>query len=111
MGQRGASGCHSGAGGRARLRRRAGGHDARRARDFVVLDMAVVALALVTALVVVFASRRAWRGATLTMAEKRGRGQNDNARAAAQELLRAGYQGMVSGHTHHPELSALSAGF
>jgi UDP-2,3-diacylglucosamine pyrophosphatase LpxH len=81
------------------------------ARDFVVLDVAIVVLALVTALVVVFAGRHAWKGAASAVTEKRGKGQNDNARAAAQQLVGTGYRGMVSGHTHHPELSALGTGF
>ena len=53
----------------------------------------------------------AWKGATFTAVEKRGKNQNDNARAAAEELVRSGYRGMVSGHTHHPELSPVTGGF
>ena len=82
-----------------------------RARDFVIFDVSIVLLALVTAVVLVLAGRHAWKGATLTAVNKRGKSQNDNARAAAQDLVRAGYQGMVSGHTHHPELTALDGGF
>ncbi len=82
-----------------------------RPRDFVVLDVAIVVLALVAALVMVLAGRHAWKGAASAVTEKRGKGQNDNARAAAQQLVTTGYRGMVSGHTHHPELSALGQGF
>jgi len=82
-----------------------------RARDFLVFDLAVVALAVVTALVLVLAGRHAWKGAAFTVTSKRGKNQNDNARAAAQQLVGAGYRGMVSGHTHHPELSSLGTGF
>ncbi|MBV9413132.1 MAG: metallophosphoesterase [Acidimicrobiia bacterium] len=81
------------------------------ASDFVVLDVAIIVLAAVTALVVVLAGRHAWKGAALTVTEKRGKGQNDNARTAAQQLVSTGYRGMVSGHTHHPELSPLGTGF
>jgi UDP-2,3-diacylglucosamine pyrophosphatase LpxH len=82
-----------------------------RARDFLVFDLAIVMLAAVTALVLVLAGRHAWRGATFTAVGKRGKNQNDNARAAAEELVRSGYRGMVSGHTHHHELTSLGAGF
>jgi UDP-2,3-diacylglucosamine pyrophosphatase LpxH len=81
------------------------------AKDFLVFDIAVVALAVVTALVLILAGRHAWKGASFTVVSKRGKNQNDNARAAADELVRAGYRGMVSGHTHHPELSSLGTGF
>src|SRR5207249_2694217 len=40
-----------------------------------------------------------------------GKSQNDNARSAAEQLVQQGYRGMVSGHTHHPELTSLGAGF
>jgi UDP-2,3-diacylglucosamine pyrophosphatase LpxH len=82
-----------------------------RARDFVVFDLAIIGLAVVTALVLVLAGRHAWKGATFTAVEKRGKNQNDNARAAAEGLVRSGYRGMVSGHTHHPELSSVAGGF
>src|SRR3954447_713249 len=82
-----------------------------RARDFLVFDLAVVALAIVTALVLLLAGRHAWKGATFSVVSKRGKNQNDNARAAAQELVGMGYRGMVSGHTHHPELTSLDSGF
>lgn len=83
-----------------------------RARDFVVLDAAVVVLALVTAVVVVIAGRHAWKSATETGAvAKRGKAQNDNARAAAEGFVHDGYRGMVSGHTHHPELTNFGNGF
>jgi UDP-2,3-diacylglucosamine pyrophosphatase LpxH len=81
------------------------------ARDFVIFDVAVVLLALVTALVLVLAGRHAWKGAAFTVTSKRGKNQNDNARTAADELVRSGFRGMVSGHTHHPELSSLGPGF
>jgi UDP-2,3-diacylglucosamine pyrophosphatase LpxH len=83
-----------------------------RARDFVVLDVAVVVLALVTAMVVIIAGRHAWKSATETGAvAKRGKAQNDNARTAAEGFLQRGYRGMVSGHTHHPELTNFDDGF
>jgi UDP-2,3-diacylglucosamine pyrophosphatase LpxH len=82
-----------------------------RARDFVIFDVAVVLLALVTAGVVVLAGRHAWKGATIGVVDKRGKSQNDNARAAAQQLVQSGYRGMVSGHTHHPELTSFGNGF
>jgi UDP-2,3-diacylglucosamine pyrophosphatase LpxH len=82
-----------------------------RARDFVIFDGAIVLLALVTAGVVILAGRHAWKGATIGVVDKRGKSQNDNARAAAQQLVQSGYRGMVSGHTHHPELTSFDNGF
>jgi UDP-2,3-diacylglucosamine pyrophosphatase LpxH len=82
-----------------------------RARDLLVFDLAVVALAIVTALVLVLAGRHAWKGASFSMVSKRGKNQNDNARAAAGQLVEAGFRGMVSGHTHHPELTSVGRGF
>jgi UDP-2,3-diacylglucosamine pyrophosphatase LpxH len=82
-----------------------------RARDFLVFDLAVVVLAIVTALVLILAGRHAWKGASFTVVSRRGKNQNDNARAAAEQLVAAGYRGMVSGHTHHPELSPFPTGF
>ncbi|TMK85758.1 MAG: hypothetical protein E6G57_13285 [Actinobacteria bacterium] len=81
------------------------------ASDFLIMDIAVVVLGVVTAVVLVLAGRHAWKGARFTVVSKRGKSQNDNARAGAEELIRAGYRGMVSGHTHHAELSSLGTGF
>jgi UDP-2,3-diacylglucosamine pyrophosphatase LpxH len=82
------------------------------ARDFVVLDVAIVALAMVTAVVIVIAGRHAWKSATETgTVAKRGKEQNDNARTAAQDFVQSGYRGVVSGHTHHPELTDFGNGF
>jgi len=81
------------------------------ARDFLVFDLAVVALAVVTASVLVLAGRHAWKGASFSVVSKRGKNQNDNARAAAEQLVGTGYRGMISGHTHHPELSEVRTGF
>jgi UDP-2,3-diacylglucosamine pyrophosphatase LpxH len=82
-----------------------------RARDFVIFDAAVVLIGLVTAGVAILAGRRAWKGATIGVVDKRGKSQNDNARGAAEQLVRTGYRGMVSGHTHHPELTSFGDGF
>jgi UDP-2,3-diacylglucosamine pyrophosphatase LpxH len=81
------------------------------ARDYILFDVAVVVLALVTALVLVLAGRHAWKGASFSVVEKRGKNQNDNARTAAAQLVESGFRGMVSGHTHHPELSEVGTGF
>jgi UDP-2,3-diacylglucosamine pyrophosphatase LpxH len=81
------------------------------ASDFLIFDIVVVVLAVVTAVVLILAGRHAWKGASFTVVSKRGKNQNDNARAGADELVRAGYRGMISGHTHHPELSTIGTGF
>jgi UDP-2,3-diacylglucosamine pyrophosphatase LpxH len=81
------------------------------ASDFLIFDIVVLVLAVVTAVVLLLVARHAWQGASFTVVSKRGKNQNDNARAGADELVRAGYRGMVSGHTHHPELSPIGTGF
>jgi hypothetical protein len=82
-----------------------------RARDFLIFDGAVVFLALVTGAVMILAGKHAWKSASVGVVDKRGKSQNDNARAAAESLVRSGYRGMVSGHTHHPELTSFGDGF
>jgi UDP-2,3-diacylglucosamine pyrophosphatase LpxH len=81
------------------------------ARDFVVFNIALVIVVLVTAAVLMLAGRRTWTSASSGMAHRRGRAQNDNARAAAEEMIAIGHVGLVSGHTHHAELTPLGQGF
>ncbi len=82
-----------------------------RARDFVIFDLAVVLAVAITAALILVAGRRTWSAANAGMTRKRGKSQNDNARVAAQEMVAGGYAGMVSGHTHHPELTSFGSAF
>jgi UDP-2,3-diacylglucosamine pyrophosphatase LpxH len=66
---------------------------------------AVVDLVVIIALVAILA-RRAWLAVSALALDERGYGQNKAARQRAEDLVADGYQGFVSGHTHHPELHA-----
>jgi UDP-2,3-diacylglucosamine pyrophosphatase LpxH len=83
-----------------------------RARDLVIFDLLVVVVVAITALAMTLAGHKTWRSATSAGATKgRGKEQNDNSRTGARELVSQGYAGMICGHTHHPELTALGRGF
>jgi UDP-2,3-diacylglucosamine pyrophosphatase LpxH len=72
---------------------------------------AVVDLVVIIALVAILA-RRAWLAVSALALDERGYGQNKAARQRAEDLVGDGYQGFVSGHTHHPELrTAGGSGF
>jgi glycosyltransferase involved in cell wall biosynthesis/UDP-2,3-diacylglucosamine pyrophosphatase LpxH len=71
---------------------------------------AVVALVVVIVLVAILASR-AWLSISALALAERGYGQNGAARQRAADLVADGYQGFVSGHTHHPELRGIGTGF
>ena len=71
---------------------------------------AVVDIALI-ALIVAIVSRRVWTSISALALAERGYGQNSAASERADELIAQGYTGYLSGHTHHPELSAHGAGF
>jgi hypothetical protein len=71
---------------------------------------AVADLIVIAALVAILA-RRAWVSISALALDKRGYGQNQAARQRAADLVAYGYQGYISGHTHHPELAASAAGF
>jgi UDP-2,3-diacylglucosamine pyrophosphatase LpxH len=72
---------------------------------------AVVDLVVIIALVGILA-RRAWLAVSALALDERGYGQNTAARQRSQDLVKDGYLGFVSGHTHHPELrTAGGAGF
>lgn len=70
---------------------------------------AALDLVLIGALVALLA-RRAWTAVSALALEERGYGQNRAARQRAEDLVADGYRGFVSGHTHHPELSASGPG-
>jgi UDP-2,3-diacylglucosamine pyrophosphatase LpxH len=71
---------------------------------------AIVDLLVILALVAILA-RRAWLSISALALDERGYGQNAAARQRAIDLVGDGYLGLVSGHTHHPELRATGSGF
>ena len=70
--------------------------------------VAVMVVVLAVALAVV--ANRAWAGISSSLG-KRGWAQNDAARAEAGRLVGEGWAGLVTGHTHHAELTVLDGGF
>jgi len=76
-----------------------------------VLGYGAVADLVVIAALVGILARRAWVSISALALEKRGYGQNQAARQRAADLVADGYHGFISGHTHHPELTASAAGF
>ncbi|MEA2827220.1 MAG: lysyl-tRNA synthetase, class [Actinomycetota bacterium] len=71
----------------------------------VVADVVLVGGGLV------LVARRAWRAVSGMLEATRGHGNNDAARALAGRLVAEGYAGLITGHTHRPELSLLGDGF
>jgi UDP-2,3-diacylglucosamine pyrophosphatase LpxH len=80
-------------------------------RYLLIVDLAIVANLVIGTVVVVLLVRRWWKSASSVVAEQRGGEQNDNTRRLAAELIERGYAGLVCGHTHHAELTAVSNGF
>ena len=81
------------------------------AEQLLWLDVLAVVFLSLIAFVGYLVVNRAWSSASSVMAEQRGVNQNDLARKAAQDKIAAGLAGLVSGHTHCPELSAVHGGF
>lgn len=76
-----------------------------------ILGYGAVADLVVVAAIIAIVSRRAWTSISALALAERGYGQNDAARQRAADLTAEGYRGLLSGHTHHPELSACGDGF
>jgi UDP-2,3-diacylglucosamine pyrophosphatase LpxH len=76
-----------------------------------ILGYGAVTDLVVLAAVVALLARRAWLSISALALEARGYSQNAAARQRAADLVADGYYGFISGHTHHPELSASAAGF
>jgi lysylphosphatidylglycerol synthetase-like protein (DUF2156 family)/UDP-2,3-diacylglucosamine pyrophosphatase LpxH len=82
-------------------------------RWLVWFGVLVVAIALVAAVVGVATMLRVNRALADASISERGDPATSNAaaRAEAARLVAAGYAGLVSGHTHEPELSQVGMGF
>jgi UDP-2,3-diacylglucosamine pyrophosphatase LpxH len=76
-----------------------------------ILGYGAVADLIVVAAIIAIVSRRAWTSISALALAERGYGQNQAARQRAADLTAEGYRGFLSGHTHHPELSACGDGF
>jgi lysylphosphatidylglycerol synthetase-like protein (DUF2156 family)/UDP-2,3-diacylglucosamine pyrophosphatase LpxH len=93
------------------LRRRAGALAAwPRIATGVGFALVIDAVLVISALAL--AARRAWTGVqALGVTARRGRTQNDTARAESRRLVGEGWAGLITGHTHQAELTSLGAGF
>ncbi|HEY6567052.1 MAG TPA: metallophosphoesterase [Actinomycetota bacterium] len=80
-------------------------------RMLFIADAMAIMMIVVGTVILVIIVRRTWRTASTLVAEERGGQQNDNTRAAGADYVREGYAGLVCGHTHHAELTALDGGF
>lgn len=81
------------------------------AEQLLWLDVLAVVVLSLLVLVAYLLLNRAWSAASSVMAEQRGKSQNDLARQAASKMIGDGFEGLVSGHTHCAELSAVDGGF
>lgn len=81
------------------------------ARRLVILGTGAVVDILLVTIVVALAARRTWNAFSGVAFSSRGVHQNDRARDHARALITAGQAGLITGHTHHPELSHLGEGF
>ena len=86
------------------------------ARRLLVVGLAIVADLVLVAGFLVVAARHTWRSINEITLEspglgQRGQARNDAARERARQLVAEGYAGLVTGHTHHPELTIMGDGF
>ncbi|HET7487987.1 MAG TPA: phosphatidylglycerol lysyltransferase domain-containing protein [Acidimicrobiales bacterium] len=75
------------------------------------VGVAVVADLILVGAAIVVAARQAWEAVALATVQKRGMAQNDAPRDEARRLVSTGLAGLITGHTHHPELAPVAEGF
>lgn len=75
------------------------------------LGIALTGEALLVAGILLMGSRRLWRSALTVSLGQRGGAHNEVARSTAHRLVDEGFSGLITGHTHHAELSAVGDGF
>jgi lysylphosphatidylglycerol synthetase-like protein (DUF2156 family)/UDP-2,3-diacylglucosamine pyrophosphatase LpxH len=78
--------------------------------SFGILVVAIAVIAAVTGLVTMLRVNRALADASVSDRGEAG-AHNSAARAEAARLISAGYAGLISGHTHEPEISQVGDGF
>jgi len=76
-----------------------------------ILGIGALVDVVLVALVGAIAFRRTWKALSGVVLAGRGLEQNDAPRARARQLVAAGGHGLITGHTHHPELTHLGPGF
>jgi lysylphosphatidylglycerol synthetase-like protein (DUF2156 family)/UDP-2,3-diacylglucosamine pyrophosphatase LpxH len=78
--------------------------------SFGILVVAIAVVAAVTGLVTMLRVNRALADASVSDRGEAG-AHNSAARAEAARLISMGYAGLISGHTHEPEISQVGDGF
>jgi len=78
-------------------------------RRTAMLGLALIVDVLVVVFIIAVLLRRSWQALRTLDLGGRGWGQNDASRKEAGLLLADGYLGLVCGHSHRPELTAISS--
>ncbi|MDQ1395288.1 MAG: lysyl-tRNA synthetase, class, partial [Acidimicrobiaceae bacterium] len=81
------------------------------ARRLVLVGVGAIVDLLLIVVVAAVAARRTWSALSGVGLGGRGDAQNDAARDAARAMVNGGGAGLISGHTHHPELTNFGTGF
>ena len=78
-------------------------------RRTALLGLALIVDALVVVFIIAVLLRRSWQALRTLDLSSRGWGQNEASRTEAARLLEDGYIGLVCGHSHRPELTAIAS--
>jgi lysylphosphatidylglycerol synthetase-like protein (DUF2156 family) len=77
----------------------------------IVVGVALLADLVLVSAAILAAARQAWEAMAASTAQQRGQAQNDAPRDEARALVRDGWAGFITGHTHHAELTPVLDGF
>jgi len=78
-------------------------------RRTALLGLAFVIDVLVVVFIIAVLLRRSWQALRTLDLSGRGWGQNDAARTETARLIDDGYLGLICGHSHRPELTAMAS--
>ncbi len=78
-------------------------------RRTALLGLALIVDALVVVFIIAVLLRRSWQALRTLDLSSRGWGQNEASRTETARLLGDGYIGLVCGHSHRPELTAIAS--
>ena len=80
-------------------------------RVLLIADVMILAVIVIGSLLLLLVVHRWWKTASGLIVAEQGTEQNGSTRSAAAGFIAQHYAGMVCGHTHHAELSAVGNGF
>src|SRR5665213_1882356 len=78
-------------------------------RRTALLGLALIVDVLVVVFIIAVLLRRSWQALRTLDLSSRGWGQNEASRTETARLLEEGYIGLVCGHSHRPELTAIAS--